>query len=306
MDRPALLVNPHARSNKRDPTLGPRLAKALGKDCAFAEPDGLDALTATMGEWHRAGIDTVIVHGGDGTLHRTLTALVRAWPTPLPTLAIIPGGTMNIVASSLGIKGRPLHLARGLTDSQRVVRRWAMRIEGPPQTQYGFLFGNGIIARFLEVYYEGAPPTPAKAARILARGTGSALIRGPYIRKLTRPFHGTLTLGDQQWGPGDFTAIAAGTVEQIGLGFRAFPLSRRHPGSIHVVGVTGSVVDLALDLPRIYLGKGVRRPGNFDTHGVVFRLTSPEPMGFMIDGDFHTAEGEVQVSCGPELSFLLP
>ena len=181
-----------------------------------------------------------------------------------------------------------------------------MRVEGPPEREYGFLFGNGIIARFLEVYYEGADPSPTKAARILARGTGSALIRGPYIRKLTRPFHGTLTLGDQRWGPRDFTAIAAGTVEQIGLGFRAFPLSRRHPGSIHVVGVTGSVVDLALELPAIYLGKGVRRPGNFDEHGAAFRIESPESMGFMIDGDFHTAERAIHVARGPELSFLLP
>ena len=50
----------------------------------------------------------IAVHGGDGTLHRTITALGRAFgDDPIPPIAILCGGTMNVVATSLGIRERP-------------------------------------------------------------------------------------------------------------------------------------------------------------------------------------------------------
>lgn len=306
MIRPALLVNPHARASKRDPSLGPRLAQELGENCIYSAPDGMDALHDTLRQWSEAEVDTVVVHGGDGTLHRTATALMTEWSGPLPQFAVIPGGTMNIVAASTGTRGRPLSIARALANAHTTTRRWLMKIEGPETPQYGFLFGNGIISAFLEVCYEGTPPSPLKAAQILVRGAGSAMIRGPLARRLTRPFHGTLTVGTQQWGPTDFTAIAAGTVQQIGLGFRAFPKSESHPGTIHLVGITGSVLDLALELPRIYFGRGVHRTGNFECVDTALLIDSDEPIGFMIDGDFHTAPNGIRITTGPPIDFVLP
>ncbi|HEY7869681.1 MAG TPA: acylglycerol kinase family protein, partial [Methylomirabilota bacterium] len=48
-----------------------------------------------------AGVDLVIVHGGDGTVNEAMQALVGT-PTPL---AVWPGGTSNVLAREIGLPG---------------------------------------------------------------------------------------------------------------------------------------------------------------------------------------------------------
>jgi len=57
-----------------------------------------------------AGCDLVIVCGGDGTINEVVNGMA---PTPIP-LAILPGGTANIVAKDLGLPGRLVKAARQL------------------------------------------------------------------------------------------------------------------------------------------------------------------------------------------------
>ena len=66
-----------------------------------------------------------------------------------------------------------------------------------PTPQYGFLFGNGLLSAFLEVWYEGSEPTPAKAAWLLGHAALSAMDKdgkltkrkyrliGPVVRRVT-------------------------------------------------------------------------------------------------------------------------
>jgi diacylglycerol kinase family enzyme len=303
-----LITNPHSRANQRDPTLALRLGQALGDGGVVAKPDGLPALRDLLDRWRDSGLHTLAIHGGDGTAHRVVTAMVESWgEAPLPKVALLPGGTMNIIANSLGQRGQPFQLARRLvTDgpSLPVMPTWAMRIEGSTGVQYGFLFGNGIIGRFLERYYEGGAATPAKAARILARGATSALVGGAYARSLRRPFLGRVLVDGQDWGQGPWTAIAAGTVEQLGLGFRAFHLAPQNPGRLHAIAIGSSIIDLARDLPRVYRGKPLARPGNRGVAAQQIELTSSERIGFMIDGDFHTSDHRLLVGLGPCLQVI--
>jgi len=62
------------------------------------------------------------VHGGDGTLHWTVTALLRATASVPAPLALLPGGTMNVVASSLGILVQTRNAAGAVAAAQRDVR----------------------------------------------------------------------------------------------------------------------------------------------------------------------------------------
>ena len=303
----ALITNPMSRANKRRPGLQDQLRQVLGGTAEVAAPLGLDAMEDQLRSWRRSGIDTLAIHGGDGTLHRVVTALFQVWEeAPLPRLALLPGGTMNIVASSLGQRGRPTVLAGRLRTPGELPTRpvWTLRITGTAGVQYGFLFGNGIIARFLEVYYEGSEPTPLKAAWILGRGALSAPVGGRAIRRLTRPFQGQLTIDGEEWGPGPWTAVAAGTVEQLGLGFRAFHFAPTHPGKLHAIGIASGVAALAWDLQRIYRGAGPAGVGNREAPATRIELRSEEPIGFMIDGDFHTSEGRLTVEVGPPLQIL--
>lgn len=58
----------------------------------------------------RSGCDLVIVCGGDGTINEVLNGLA---PSDVP-LAVLPGGTANIVAKELGLPGNIVKAARQL------------------------------------------------------------------------------------------------------------------------------------------------------------------------------------------------
>jgi diacylglycerol kinase (ATP) len=278
-------------------------------------PGDLGALASTARRFRERDVDVVCVNGGDGSVHKVVTALAQAWgDAPLPRIAVLPGGTMNIVANSVGATGRPSDLLERLVAAYHTgeplptTRRWLMRFEGEglDDGPRGFLFGNGIIARFLEVYYEGAEPTPAKAARLLAHGAMSALVNGRFVRRLTQPWQGTVTLDGAPWGGDIWTAVAIGTVEQIGLGFTPFHSLGENPGRMHVVGIGGTVVDLARDLPRIYRGRGPAQPGNLELPASEAVLRANEPIPFMIDGDFYRTGGELRISMERPVDFIVP
>src|SRR5262249_37091451 len=152
----------------------------------------------------------------DGTLHKTITALGRAFgDEPLPPVAILCGGTMNVVATSLRIRERPSVFLRAIVDADRAgrpletIRRRCMRIGD----ELGFLFGSGLAANFLTEYYgPGEGYGPARAAWLLLRGFFSALWNGPFIRKLFRRFEGSVRVDGQLLERTSFVGLMAGTV----------------------------------------------------------------------------------------------
>jgi hypothetical protein len=102
-----------------------------------------------------------------------------------------------------------------------------------------------------------------------------------------------------------WVAVAFGTVEQMGLGFRVFHLLRERPDALQVVAIGSSVAALAKELPSVYRGRGVHQPGNSTASASTVELTSAEPIPLMIDGDFVRADGgRVRYGIGPEITFL--
>jgi diacylglycerol kinase family enzyme len=58
------------------------------------------------------GVDVVVVHGGDGTVSGVVNGLLgspgAAHAGPVPALAVLPGGSANVLARSLGISPDPV------------------------------------------------------------------------------------------------------------------------------------------------------------------------------------------------------
>jgi diacylglycerol kinase family enzyme len=59
-----------------------------------------------------AGVDLVVVHGGDGTVSGVVNGMLgRPGSTPagpIPAVAVVPGGSANVLARSLGISRDPI------------------------------------------------------------------------------------------------------------------------------------------------------------------------------------------------------
>jgi diacylglycerol kinase (ATP) len=107
--RALLMHNPTAGSghHSREELLGH--LDAAGFSTRYISTDDDDYKTALA----EGDAEIVIVAGGDGTVGK----IARNIPNRKVTMAILPLGTANNVARSLGIKGEPEALIRGLRDA---------------------------------------------------------------------------------------------------------------------------------------------------------------------------------------------
>lgn len=308
----AVVSNPRSRQNRRNPAIAGQLAYLLGDRGQMAQPRGLEDLVETARRFRDQGVDVLAINGGDGTAHVVLTAFMKAYEgAPLPMVALLRGGTMNTIASGLRIKGSPASLLDSLVSRYHsgedlpVAERHLLRV-GDEDPQYGFLFGNGLLSNFLEAYYEGAEPSPTKAALLLARTCWSALVNGPLIQRLTRPAEVEVEVDGVKWPSNRYMTVGAGTVDDIGLRFRPFFESVRHPGRMHLLGLACNPVTLVKNLPRIWMARATDAPDIYSATPRRVLIRAERPHGYMVDGDFHTMKGQsLLVEVGPPVRFVL-
>jgi diacylglycerol kinase (ATP) len=314
-----VVFNPRSRRNLNDPKAALRLARRLGDQGVVREAHSIDELYRIAEDFRRAEIDVLAISGGDGTNHVTLTGFLDVYAgETIPRVALLRGGTMNTVANSVGIgRGKP----EGLLG--RLVRDYALRANGPVadverrvlriapagggKASYGFLFGTGVVHGFLSEYYRHGETTPLVAAKTLARAIASAVVRGPSIKRMARPFRGSVELeGGATWPERDYLAVAGGTIAHIGLSFKPFHRYAERPNTFHVLGIHASPLSFVRELPRIHRGDPMR-PGK-TLEALPGRMTVRSADGvvrYMIDGDLHEHHGAVTVSIGPHVRLVV-
>ncbi|MBV9091702.1 MAG: diacylglycerol kinase family lipid kinase [Mycobacteriaceae bacterium] len=118
--RAVLIVNPNATST----TAAARdlLAHALESRVKLTveHTDARGHAIEIAREAARDGVDVVIVHGGDGTVNEVVNGVLgapgSARPGPAPAVSVVPGGSANVFARSLGISPDPVEATNQLVD----------------------------------------------------------------------------------------------------------------------------------------------------------------------------------------------
>jgi diacylglycerol kinase (ATP) len=273
-------------------------------------PKSLEELDDMAGGLRGQPPAVIAVHGGDGTLHRLVTALGRAFgDRPIPPIAILGGGTMNVVSASLHLRERAVPFVRQLVESVRTgapfqtVRRRCLRIGD----MLGFIFGNGLLANFLAEYYGTGRYGPARAAWLLLRAGGSALIGGPFIRKLFKRFEGTLELDGQVLDRTSFVGVGAATVREVGMGFKLNHRADDDPERFGFLAIHARPIAMIPDFVSVYVGRGMAPSRAMSAVASTLRITPKEgTMSYTIDGDLYRNEGPLVISMGPPLLFVRP
>lgn len=263
----------------------------------------LDELPAAVAELAAAGVDRVALSGGDGSIHRGLTALARHWPGELPPLAFLPAGTMNTVCRGLGVRGGPLQVLRAAQAPSPTLRERSPIDAG--DHRLGFLVGTGFWARFLAAYDELSGPGPVRAAAVLGRGLLSTAVRGRFVRELFAPVDAAVELNGERVGSGPFTMVAAGAVPQVGLGFAPFRGIDQHPDLFHALVFAASPPAVAVQLPRLYRGGAPRPPDRGERATRLVITANREPIVWAIDGDVQPAVHRLELGVGPRLKLVL-
>jgi diacylglycerol kinase (ATP) len=310
----AVFVNPHSRANRRDPRMARRFADAVGAEGRVIAARSLEELDDEARRLAEAPPSAVGVHGGDGTLHRTVAAMIKAFAAsgaPLPPLAILPGGTMNVVARSLGVLSPPLRMVRSMAADARAGRPADTLVRRCLSVgdSFGFVFGNGLMANFLEEYYGGNAGSygPVKALWILARTFLSAVVRGPYARRMFRSFAGTIWVDGQPLPWSRLTGLGVATVREVGLGFKLNHRADEDPDRFSVLAIHAGPVALAADLVPVHQGRGIAPKRAWSAVASRLAIEAETPRwSYTIDGDLYHADGRIEVGLGPALQIVRP
>ena len=304
-----VVTNPLSRRNRRNPRLMDRLAYILGDKGDLAQPRDWAGMEDVARSFLDRQIDVLCINGGDGTGHVVLSAMARVYGDhPLPMVALLRGGTMNTVAHALGIRGSPSTLLDRVVNRYqagtpfRCVERNLLCVDGK---HYGFLFGNGVAATWLQVYYEGEEPSPTKGVKVFARTILAMLFGGPLARRLVDLVKAQVTLDGHVMPVTRFLTVAAGTSDDLGFGFRPFWAAPSNPDHFHALGFACSPLALAMELPRMRLARPLRNPDIYSRVGHLMRIEANRPIHYMVDGDFHQGGQVLEVTVGPRLRMVV-
>ncbi len=182
--RALLIVNPNATSTT--PATRDLLAHALESRVQLR-------VAQTTHRGHAAelarrapleGVGLIVVHGGDGTVNETVNGLLgapepgtmSALPIgPIPPLAVLPGGSANVFARSLGIDPDPVAAMNQLLELLELRERRRIGLAHCDGRWFTFNAGMGWDAQVCE-------------AIDLARAKGHAATPSRYVRSAIRTF----------------------------------------------------------------------------------------------------------------------
>lgn len=305
-----IISNPKSKKNRNDPALAQQLAAEVEGLGALRETRSLAELDEAMQGFRRAGIDILAINGGDGSLHLTLTSMVKVFGgAPLPKIAILRGGTLNTVSNGIGVRGNPRSILQRVVRKVRAGEALAtkpvklLRVE----ERYGFIFGNGLVANFLDAYYGTGDPSPATAARLLAVGIGSSLLRGEFARRLFDRVKARISFDGEEQDTRDVLTLAIATVPEVGLGFTPWYRCDEDPSRMQALLVKGSPLGFVSQLPAIYAGKPIKPTRATDRLVEHIRIEAETLPAFTLDGDLYKPKtgGHMDIRVGPRLEVIL-
>lgn len=305
-----IIANPHSKLNRRNPRRQQLLSYIAGEQGHFKLTNDLNELNRVAAEFRGRGISILAVNGGDGTISRTLSSFTMAYgDKPLPSVALLRGGTMNMLADNLGIKGTPEHNLFSLLERHssgaplKKVRIRTLRIN----SDYGFLFASGTSARFLEEFYKNKTGA-AGSFLLMSKIACSYLFKGNLFKRIIRNEPLTLTLsGDQTLEHGSLSVFAS-TVERLPLGARLFPEAAKKRSEIQIVSITLQENELVGNLVQhFFLNPDKPGKGKLRLSTPKFSIKSDSPLVYTLDGEiYHSEDGNLSISLGPGIDFLIP
>jgi len=304
-----VILNPNSKKYKKNPDKTHRMGFIVGDKASCKATEDLQDLRRVAEEFKTRDIDILAISGGDGTNHCTLTTFLQVYgEKPLPRIAFLRGGTLNTVASTLGIKGSSEKLLSNLLVKYhedipfQTKEATLLKINN----EYGFLWGIGVLYNFLDAYYSNREiVSPFIAAKTLFRSIGSAFINGRFARALFDRFDGEVIVNGKRWPFANYAAVYAGMINQLGFDFRVFYLTDQFPDRFHAIGFSSTPRDLIRYVPKMYLGKPSGCPNLLEEAATEMVVQLTKPLPFMIDGDMKKPIDRWVITQGPKITLIL-
>ncbi len=310
MKQPYVLVNALAARVARDLELLNSVRRLVPSD-RLGITHSPHEVDAAVRDAAAAGVDTLVIVGGDGSVTTTLTPLLRSWREgELPSLVLAGGGRRNAIARALGTRGTPDEvLARLIAEEQppETVFRRVLRIQPAALgTRYGLTLCVGLPARWLAESTRTSGRGLAGGLFVTARVLSSALLGGQLARELAAPIEAELRVDGEPSVTESIAGLVAGTIEELGL--PASPLSATPPDSDRFSFALSRAGTARAGLASALLGLGLPPiPDTIERQQVrSLELRFADRAAYAVDTDTFPATGLLSVELGPALRFLCP
>lgn len=304
-----VILNPYSKKYKNNPEKTKHMGFIVGDKASCKATEDLDDLKRVADEFKSRDIDILAISGGDGTIHCTLTTFIQVYgDKPLPKIALLRGGTINNIANCLGIKGSSETLLSSLmVKYHEDIPFDSVKLQITQINEdYGFLFGIGLVQRFMELYYKRGNPSPLHALGTLSQATFSALFNGKTAQELFRRFDAEVYVDGKRWPFANYSSLFSGSVIEMGLKFKVFYLMKNHPTSFHAVGFSMPPRSFLKLLPSMFLGKSSGSEDLLEAPAKEMTIKLKEPMTYNVDGDIKAPKDYFHLKVGPQLTILLP
>lgn len=248
----------------------------------------------------------IVLVGGDGTYLAGITALHQAAPEKaLPPIAFARAGTVSIVARNWGSEKDAAATVRAVLeprDTWTVTRRPTISVaERGGATRIGFTFGTGLVATFFDEYNRRGAGGNATALVLILRLFVGGLRGDSFARGILSPLTCRLTVDGVSHDASAFSLILASVLRDVGLHHHVAYRAGEDPERPHVIASVLPARDLALNWPRVLLGRPISDPNGLDRLAREIRVEFPNGGGpYVLDGDTFRAE-TVTVSAGPTI-----
>ncbi|MFP5351837.1 MAG: diacylglycerol/lipid kinase family protein [Actinomycetota bacterium] len=265
-----LVTNPSSGSaSKHDREALLRALSPLGEIEAI-EPASLDDFASEVLAAAR-GRDLVVSAGGDGTLNCTVNALEGVLDEV--TLALLPLGTGNDLARTLGLQEDPLEVARGLVEGR------------PIELDVGRASGQGAERLFVNACMGGFPVQVNEALEAEEKERlGAAAFLWGGVKALSDLDRSTVRLQDRDVP--NCVAAGVGNGRTAGGGIEIWPDADPTDGLLDACALPAAgPADLVKLGTSLKLGDHRQIPEVFTTRGASIRIESTPDIEINVDGE---------------------
>ena len=283
---------------------------------SVAMPMTRGALELALMRFADAGIETLMINGGDGTVRDVLTCGAPIFGDHWPRLAMVPRGKTNALAIDLGLpRAWTFEETLAGVEAGRTVRRRPLVIDNAwgGRSLWGFIFGAGAFNAAIDtgqVAHRFGAFQSAAIGLTAALGLTKALFgigSGPWRRTAPMRLHEGRNNEDlPHSGRGDTDQRYVALFSTL----RSFPLHiapfRKHETDIRYLLIDAPIRRVTARLPMILRGAETPADPVLGIHrgsGTEFRIELGER--FVLDGETF-GPGALTMRQGPELSFIVP
>lgn len=282
--------------------------------------DNSAEIGGVLAEFAGQSVDVLAINGGDGTAAAVLGHLLSESPfAQPPKVVLLPGGTANMSAADVGLRGNLLRAVARLAEwsqgkhkNNQLLRRAVLRVQPDAQQvpSYGMFMGAGIIMQGTEYAHR----------EIHSRGLGDQLSLG---LGLVRTVWGWLRRDPQFYQPvrlnyslddaadtddQDTVLLLISTLHRLFLGIR--PYWGQENGALRLTAISDPAEHLLRALTAVLRGRPnrfVNPQAGYLSHNAQQHIKLNMDGSYNLDGEiFHArrAAGPVIISNGGEITFL--